>query len=90
MNSKIFFIICFGTLLNPLKFEIVFFYSNPLPLFIALKGVLASWFVASGAVVKADEVVGSIETDKVRILNKPYRIVWYSIVSCSIVYYNIV
>jgi hypothetical protein len=30
-----------------------------------LQGVLATWFVKSGAVVKADEVVGSIETDKV-------------------------
>ena len=29
--------------------------------------MLASWFVASGAVVKADEVVGSIETDKVTV-----------------------
>ena len=90
MTSKIFLMICFAIFLNPSKFEFVFFYSNPLSLFIALKGVLASWFVASGAVVKADEVVGSIETDKVRILNKPYRIVSYSMVSCSILQYSTV
>jgi 2-oxoglutarate dehydrogenase E2 component (dihydrolipoamide succinyltransferase) len=30
------------------------------------QGVLAKWHVAAGSYVKADEVVASIETDKVR------------------------